>query len=775
MNKKFKLVTLSIASLGLVSCGGGFLSDDNLSDSENATFDMGNASTSGDGSKVGGNTNTPSGGNSGTTTPTDDNTLDESTTVNDENNTLVNLSFKVDGITASSDSYFENNTKPTFEGKTPTKEHPDPNKVYKFVGWSTDPKATVGKPIEELPALHGSATYHAIFEEKDAIEISFYSQYKDSSTIDEDFSMLASSNGVQKYDDKFLMFRRKYAIGDAPVIDDVIEDVRIESKHKTAYCYNFTLTERTKYTLRFSGADQNYFTTNYKYEKGKTLNLPVIPENTTTYKTDEGVTFESYFYTIDFSTTTDQCNVYFKNGDEYILNDRTSFNDDYGNPCYKCTYGVKPVYLDDGNVLNVTNPVRITGTKMYKFAGWSTNPNATPSEAIQESNFPAVTGDITYYAIFNTEPTDVFGMVTTSNATKYYTKEEAKTVTQYFRFNTDYTEVGIPNNLGDTATVKEIQLFLGDDIKSVGNLSSSKLTRINLSNSITTIKADLFEGSNRLEYVQLGNNTTTIAKDAFKDCTSLDTVKGGKITSVGESAFDGCKKLRVIDTSNVTSVGTKAFRGCSSLKFNFPKITSLGTEAFSGGALQGQELTLPTSIKTYTTSLGSFVDSGITKLTVPSSITKLETKSFANCNRLNEVVIQGSNTVLEGNPFYGSNNITKFTLNSSSNYKSVDGQLISKNGALIHASNNVEEIDSSVKTIQTDAIYKTDITTLKVPTSVTKFEKNSIWSNISSLRYAGSLSTFNSALETNSVHAYNQDAKINVLCVDGKRVLTYFN
>ena len=770
MNKKFKLITLSIASLGLVSCGSGFLSDD----SNNDTFNMGTGSTSENGSKTGGNTNTPSGDNSGTTTPTDDNTQDD-VTINDENNTLVNLSFKVDGITASSDSYFENNTKPVFEGKIPTKEHPDPKKVYKFVGWSTDPDATVGKPIEELPALHGSATYHAIFEEKDAIEISFYSQYKDSSTIDEDFSMLASSNGVQKYDDKFLMFRRKFAIGDAPVIDDVIEDVRIESKHKTAYCYNFTLVERTKYILRYDGDNQTFFRTSYKYEKGKTPNLPVIPENTTTYKTDDDVTFESYYYTIDFTTTTDQCNVYFKNGDEYLLNDRTSFYDDYGNPCYKCTYGVKPVYLDDGNVLDVTNPVRITGTKMYKFAGWSTNPNATPSEAIQESDFPVATGDITYYAIFNTNPTDVFGMVTEGNVTRYYTKEEAKTVTKYFRFNTDYTEVSIPSNLGDTGSVQEIQLFLGDDIKSVGSLSSSKLTRINLSNSITTIKADLFEGSNKLEYVQLGNNTTTIAKDAFKDCVSLDTVKGGKITSIGESAFDGCEKLRVIDTSNVTSVGTKAFRSCLSLKFNFPKITSIGADAFAGGALRNQELTLPTSIKTYTTSLGSFVNSGITKLIVPSSITKLETKSFANCNRLNEVVIQGSNTVLEGNPFYGSNNITKFTLNSSSNYKSVDGQLISKNGALIHASNDVEEIDSSVKTIQTDAIYKTDITTLKVPSSVTKFEKNSIWSNISSLRYGGSLSTFNSALEENSVHAYKQDAKINVLCVDGKRVLTYFD
>ena len=790
MKKKFKLISLSLLSLGLMSCETGFFTttatnDVNVKTNNSTKTDDNKKETTVENNNTGGkeNTNENQGG-SGNTESNPQQETDVETPINDQDNLLVNLTFNVEGKEASRDEFFENNTKPVYEGETPTKEHPDSNKVYKFVGWSTNPNDTVGKPIEELPALHGSATYHAIFEEKDAIELNFYSGSKVGKKDVGSFT--SQGNSTYKISDEYLLCRKKFALGEAPVFDEKIEDFRIDD-HTTAVFTGITLYE-------FSGtATFKTKTTNISHEEGKPLVLPTIPENLESNFLAEEDDWgnrslsECYYYVLNFESVIDECKVYFKNGNEYLDPERGRY-DENGIPYLKAVYNYKPStflwYAGDAWCTKL--PVKIEGTKKYEFVGWSTNPNASPtgneiffekklnSTTYSNETYPKITQDTTFYAIFSNVGSDVFAYTRDVYGNeKYLTKNEAKQMNMLFIFEND-SKLSISNQSIDMGNYVDIQLFLDDSITSLGNVGAKCLTRIYLSNKITDISnAFSFNPqteSPKLEYVKLGTGIKTIGENAFKGCESLICVDGASnVTSIGASAFEGCKNLKTIDTSNVESIGAKGFYGSPYVKYNFPNLKTLGAGAFSY-ALENKEVTLPTTINTYGEN-GPFANSLVSKLTIPSNVTKLETSSIANCPNLKEVVFKG-NTTLEGNPFYGSNEIEKFTFNSSSSYKSVGGQLISKNGVLIHASNNVEEIDSSVKTIQAKAIYNTSIETLKIPKSVTTIEDQAIESDITTIKYNGTLSAFNSALKgNNSIKSSTSGKKINVICSNGTKTI----
>ena len=115
----------------------------------------------------------------------------------------------------------------------------------------------------------------------------------------------------------------------------------------------------------------------------------------------------------------------------------------------------------------------------------------------------------------------------------------------------------------------------------------------------------------------------------------------------------------------VTSLGASCFKGCSGLtSITIPSsVTSLGSSCFSGCSGL-TSVTIPSSV----TSLGSSCFSGcsgLTSVTIPSSVTSLGNYCFSGCSGLTSVTIPSSVTSLGNYCFYGCSGLTSITIPSS--------------------------------------------------------------------------------------------------------------
>ena len=115
----------------------------------------------------------------------------------------------------------------------------------------------------------------------------------------------------------------------------------------------------------------------------------------------------------------------------------------------------------------------------------------------------------------------------------------------------------------------------------------------------------------------------------------------------------------------VTTLGASCFKDCSGLtSITIPSsVTSLGASCFEG--CRGlTSITIPSSV----TSLGyrCFCGcSGLTSITIPSSVTSLGYYCFYGCSGLTSITIPSSVTSLSGYCFYGCSGLTSITIPSS--------------------------------------------------------------------------------------------------------------
>ena len=115
----------------------------------------------------------------------------------------------------------------------------------------------------------------------------------------------------------------------------------------------------------------------------------------------------------------------------------------------------------------------------------------------------------------------------------------------------------------------------------------------------------------------------------------------------------------------VTSLGASCFKGCSGLtSITIPSsVTSLGSSCFSGCSGL-PSITIPSSV----TSLGSscfYYCSGLTSITIPSSVTSLGDGCFHGCSGLPSITIPSSVTSLGDGCFSGCSGLTSITIPSS--------------------------------------------------------------------------------------------------------------
>ena len=238
-----------------------------------------------------------------------------------------------------------------------------------------------------------------------------------------------------------------------------------------------------------------------------------------------------------------------------------------------------------------------------------------------------------------------------------------------------------------------------------------------------------------------GLPVTSIGNSAFYDCSSLTSVTiPNSITSIGSFAFTGCSSLASITIPNsVTNIGECAFVRCSSLvSVTIPNsVKNIGSSAFSN-CINLNYLTVDEDNSNYKSIDGNlYIKDGTTLIqyaigkietsfTIPASVTDIGDCAFYNCRSLTSITIPNSVTSIGYDVFSYCSSLTCITVDeNNSNYKSIDGNLYTKDGTVLiqYAIGKTETsftIPDGVTSIEYGAFSDCrSLTSITIPDSVT--------------------------------------------------------
>ena len=188
-------------------------------------------------------------------------------------------------------------------------------------------------------------------------------------------------------------------------------------------------------------------------------------------------------------------------------------------------------------------------------------------------------------------------------------------------------------------------------------------TNLIIKEGTTAIGAYAFQHCQGLASIIIPNSLTTIEAGAFRDCSGLTSIAiPNSVISIGWNAFDGCTGLTSITIPNsVTSIGDFAFRGILNVVY-FGTATGSPWEAKAvNGYVDG---CFVYSDATKTALLGCSSKATGT-ITIPNSVTSIETKAFYECTNLTSVTIPNSVTNIGERAFEDCHGLTSITIPNS--------------------------------------------------------------------------------------------------------------
>ena len=202
------------------------------------------------------------------------------------------------------------------------------------------------------------------------------------------------------------------------------------------------------------------------------------------------------------------------------------------------------------------------------------------------------------------------------------------------------------------------------------------------------------------------------------------------LTAIHNGAFSGCSGIEKISIpASVSIIGQNAFAGIQSLKEIEVDTNNQHFSSYNKALYTKDKTTIiycPIDKLTYTlhdstTTIGeeAFGQCMINSLTIPSTVTTIHSRAFANCTRLTSMHIPASVSHMGGGLFKGCHNLKSLTIDSLNQYyKIVDTAVYSINmDTLIShylATGNVE-VPGSVKVVAEDAFSLSKVENVELP------------------------------------------------------------
>jgi uncharacterized repeat protein (TIGR02543 family) len=318
---------------------------------------------------------------------------------------------------------------------------------------------------------------------------------------------------------------------------------------------------------------------------------------------------------------------------------------DYGSSFYPSASGIQP-------------------PQAYQFVGWSTDKDATVGSYTDSLAYTVPAHDSTLYAIYACEYT-------------------------YTVANDEVTITGFSSYGGKTTGAYVIPSSIkGLPVTAIGTSafnSKTQITGITIPGSVRTIGGNAFSSLTAFKSVSLSSGLQTIGEYAFADCKALTSLTlPDSVTRLDEYAFLRCSKLASLDLGNgLVEIMKRAFSGCSSIttlslpascvtvsSSAFSEMTGMtafsvedGNQAFS--AIDG---VLVYTWGTYVIHKELFSypqKKTASSYTVPSDITDIEDKCFANNQSLTSVTLQEGVVTIGANAFNGCTSLASITLPES--------------------------------------------------------------------------------------------------------------
>ena len=219
---------------------------------------------------------------------------------------------------------------------------------------------------------------------------------------------------------------------------------------------------------------------------------------------------------------------------------------------------------------------------------------------------------------------------------------------------------------GDLVIPEQIDGYPVTSIDDYAFSYCGELTSIVIPESVTVIEDYAFKECSSVKSINIPKEIDTLGKGVFQDCSSLTRiVVPDTIERIEASTFYGCKGLtEIVLPKNLKSIGSEAFRVCSSItELDIPEsVTVIENNAFNA-CKNLKELVLPDGLEeiSYNLFYNCFE---LEHVVIPDSVTIIGGDAFYSCTKLETIIIPDSVTDLRSYAFEKSG-LTEITLPGS--------------------------------------------------------------------------------------------------------------
>ena len=136
-----------------------------------------------------------------------------------------------------------------------------------------------------------------------------------------------------------------------------------------------------------------------------------------------------------------------------------------------------------------------------------------------------------------------------------------------------------------------------------------------------------------------GKTVVTIGHDAFESATGItEVIIPDSVTEIGYKAFKNCTSLNKVDLGNITSLSFQVFTGCTSLtEITIPKTLKDGSVSPCLDNPNITKITLEEGLTIVPSNLCA--NTGITEIVIPNSVTEIGHSAFDDCTELKKITI----------------------------------------------------------------------------------------------------------------------------------------